>query len=425
MIERFAKKIFYTSLIFLMLCGAFGYGVLVGVYKYWPYETAALASNMITMFLKSGEFSPEGRIITPAHDAPRVHFTVHDTKHVIDGYYALMGWDSEQGHYAIWLYDHRGVKLHSWSLAYAALDMGWSEYQSGAPHGMQALADGSIIFNYDGGNVMVRLGVCSEPIWISDGNYHHSIDSDENGDLWTWRGESDAYDNRQFLVRFDPATGEILQEIDFINEIVKKHDEESYIFSMRPDDELQGREHGSEENVDLFHPNDIEVLSSGQADKFDGYSAGDLLISLRNINLVTVIDPGSKRIKWWSTGPWIYQHDPDFTSDGKISVFSNNSDRLRSEILTIDPASKRVSNNLLHGNLNFYTRTMGEHSYLPNGNILIISPGEGRVIEVTSTGDKVLEFNNVINKEYNAIITNGQWLPPDFYKKLPRCSGEN
>ncbi len=425
MIGRFAKRIFYTSLILLMLFGTFGYGVLVGVYKYWPYEAFTHIHNTLVLFIKSGELSPAGRIVMSVEDAPRTRFKIHDAEHVIEGYYVLMGWDSEQGKYAIWLYDNNGVRLHSWILDYATLDAGWSDQQSGAPHGMQALADGSIVFNFDGGNVMARLDACSEPIWISDGIFHHSIDSDEYGHMWTWRGEENEYDNLQFLVRFDPATGEVLQEIDFVNEVVKQHGEESFIFSVRSDHAFQGYEQGSNENADLFHPNDIEVLPSSLADKFEGYSAGDLLLSFRNINLVAVLDPGSKRIKWWSRGPWMRQHDPDFTSDGKISVFSNNSDRARSEILTIDPVSKNVSNNLLYGDLDFYTRTMGEHSYLPNGNILIVSPGEGRVIEVTATGDKVLEFNNVINEKYNAIITSGLWLPPDFYEKLPRCSGAN
>jgi hypothetical protein len=50
-----------------------------------------------------------------------------------------------------------------------------------------------------------------------------------------------------------------------------------------------------------------------------------------------------------------------------------------------------------------------------------VSPDEGRVIEVTSGGDKVLEFNNVLSEHYNAIITNGVWLPLDYFKSVPHC----
>ena len=51
-------------------------------------------------------------------------------------------------------------------------------------------------------------------------------------------------------------------------------------------------------------------------------------------------------IKWWSHGPWLIQHDPDLRSDGKISVYDNNPDRGSSQILTIDPSTREVFNDL-------------------------------------------------------------------------------
>ena len=40
--------------------------------------------------------------------------------------------------------------------------------------------------------------------------------------------------------------------------------------------------------------------------------------------MVLVLDPDDMTIKWRRQGPWIHQHDPDFRSDGRISVFNNN-----------------------------------------------------------------------------------------------------
>lgn len=53
---------------------------------------------------------------------------------------------------------------------------------------------------------------------------------------------------------------------------------------------------------------------------FPEFAAGNLPISLREPNLVTVIAPNTGLVKWWQNGPWIKQHDPDFESDGTISV---------------------------------------------------------------------------------------------------------
>ena len=205
--ERAAKNIFYTSFIFLMTFGAFGYGVLVGVYKFWPYETLDIIQTNVRVLLETGVLAPEGRVVRPAKDASREPFTIYDSKHTIDGYYAFLGWDNTQSKYAIWLYDNKGTLLHRWLWDYQDLDANGPRNLSDSPHGMQVLTDGSVVVNFDKGDVMARLDACSKPIWIKDGIFHHSIDSDEYGYLWTWRGEGTAYGEQQFLVQFDPETG--------------------------------------------------------------------------------------------------------------------------------------------------------------------------------------------------------------------------
>ena len=123
---------------------------------------------------------------------------------------------------------------------------------------------------------------------------------------------------------------------------------------------------------DIFHPNDVEVLPSAIADKFPDFRAGDLLVSFRNIHLVAILDGGDKSIKWWRRGPWRFQHDPDFTPDGRIRVYNNNTDRGRSD--------------------------------------------------ATKDGEIVFEFNNLINKKYNGVITSAVWLPTNFFTVPPSCT---
>ena len=164
------------------------------------------------------------------------------------------------------------------------------------------------------------------------------------------------------------------------------------------------------------------MLHSDIADRFPDFAPGDLLISLRTLHLVAVLDPNSGHVKWWSRGPWRFQHDPDFTGDGKISVYNNNTGRSRSEIIKIDPSTREVSNELLDGELSFQAGGMGTHQYLPNGNVLIVVPQEGRIIEVSETGEVVFEFNNVVSEEFNGHVENGAWVPDDFFETLPNCS---
>ncbi len=45
-----------------------------------------------------------------------------------------------------------------------------------------------------------------------------------------------------------------------------------------------------------------------------------------------------------------------------------------------------------------------------------------RHVEATNDGELVLEFNNIINEEYNGVITNAVWLPANFFTALPSCT---
>ena len=77
----------------------------------------------------------------------------------------------------------------------------------------------------------------------------------------------------------------------------------------------------------------------------------------------------------------------------------------------------------MNGDLFFYSDAQGKHQYLPNGNLLIVVPGEGRVVQVTADGNKVFEHNNISNIgiQYNEHISNAQWLDKNFFNSLPSC----
>ncbi len=62
--------------------------------------------------------------------------------------------------------------------------------------------------------------------------------------------------------------------------------------------------------------------------------------------------------------------------------------------------------------------------YLPNGNVLIVVPGEGRVLEVTGDGGKVMEFNNLssFSLDYNEHVDNGMWVSSDYFQSMPQCA---
>jgi hypothetical protein len=147
------------------------------------------------------------------------------------------------------------------------------------------------------------------------------------------------------------------------------------------------------------------------APAFPLFEAGDLLVSLRNMNLLLVLSPKSERIKWSLTGPYLRQHDPDFLPTGRLSIFDNRRDGGNGEIfggsriLELDPVTTKIVTVYGEGDdKQFYTEKMGEHQRLPNGNILITESEAGHAFEVTADGEVVWSFINSWDDDSVAVI---------------------
>jgi hypothetical protein len=422
--DRFYLGVLLTGVLMLVLLVGLSVGLVIGSFKLWPHQPIQEAWKAGVSLVKYGEIVPDGRIVKAPEYASRERWTAQQPGLVSPGYYAFMGYDQKQKGYRVMLYREDGQQLHSWLLDYPALANSNSDSSSDqAAHAMAVLEDGSIIVGFDFGSFMVRLDSCSQPLWKKDGTFHHSLARADDGSFWTWRGlNNSSIGHFHYLHRFDADTGATLQEIGLVEDVIQPLDGQAQVFAVRPDARFK-RNRGGAMEWDIFHPNDLEPLSADMAGAFPMFKAGDLLVSLRNIHLVAVLDGQSGALKWYRHGPWLFQHDPDFMPNGRISVYSNNSKRARSEVIHIDPASGQFSNPLVGGNARFYSTWMGKHQYLPNGNVLIIVPGEGRAIVADPGGDLVLEFNNVSapGADTNEHIANGVWLPPGYFDQEPAC----
>ena len=425
MTDKLARNVSIAATLFILAIGLVVYGIAIGKYRVWPYQVISDTHTVISSMRKFGEVVPENRLIpAPAH-ASRESVKIHNESALMDGLYAFIGWDDREKTYAVWLYNSKGERLYYWNYDYFALDPDGPLNHSDSPHAFAVLPDASYIVSFDEGDIMVRLDKCGDLIWSQNGVYHHSLKRDDEGNYWTWRGENTPYGHYQYLVKFDPESGETLKEIGLVEDLILSNPDDALLYGLRNDYKFQHFEKNPEQKarVDIFHPNDIDVLGSDLADNFRNFEAGDLLISFRSTHLVAVIDQLDYRVKWRGNGPWRFQHDPDFAADGTISVYNNNTGHSRSEILKVNVESGQVVNELKNGDQFFYSPYMGKHQYLPNGNVLITSPGEGRIIETDKSGNKVLEFNNLstVSPDYNAYIANAVWLPVDYFQTPLEC----
>jgi hypothetical protein len=289
--------------------------------------------------------------------------------------------------------------------------------------------EGDVLFNF-GGLTLVRMTMCGDVEWTLPMGIHHSIHIAEDGNIWTLGRRFYHQPNSDFpgipprfrddLILEVSPDGEILHEISLLR-ILFENDLAGVLYPLEGDT-----------MDDLLHANDVEILSSEDAPAFPLFEAGDAMVSLRRPDMVLVFDPETGEVKWWQTGPWVLQHDPDFLPDGRISVFDNRDDGAGgrvlggSRLLVVDPVTREIEVIYQGTEANpFFTAERGKADPLQNGNFLITETQFGRVFEITPDGEIVWEFINRYDETRVANVNGATRYPGSFGQFDPgRCSGQ-
>ena len=423
--SRFEKVVTLGALVLLLGLGGFLSGYFYRHNNVWPTSQLVILERQWNFYRNHGAWARLGLYIPADVTAQAPRARVLRPEDFIPGYRMIMGYDSDLEIYSLRLLDSRANQIHVWRLDYREIRPDHDPGGAINPHGLEVFPDGSVVVNFAAGTeAFTRLNSCGTPMWmLTDGRYHHSVHLDEDGLLWTWFSPNEIERQLENIVAVDAENGEVRRKIAMreIAAVSRRNAvplaiPEGHVISRR-------RELPPDMLPDIHHPNDVEPLSTGMAAAFPMFEPGDLLISLRNINYVGVLDPDTLELKWGRNGPWERQHDPDFTEDGQIIVYNNNSLRGRSDILSIDPATDEVTRVFTSEGSDFYSGTQGKHQKLPNGNYLITVPAEGRVIELNSNGDLVFEYTNTVQDGLTARTLNAFWVPEEFFTETPTCPG--
>lgn len=422
---RFQQIVTFGSLAVILLVGGLAAGFFL------RHSEGKISREVVKLLDQIDSYADIGRVARRynyvkaevAAADPRVK--ILQPEKFLPGYRVVMGVEPDLVSYALTLIDATGAELHKWPIRYQSLVAEtWIKHGIN-PHGLEIFPDGSIAVNFDGnGDVLARINACGAPVWVADGIYHHSLHLDQDGLLWTWVSPENVEAPQQSIVALEAATGAVVKEID-IFDIVAAAERNGLLLSIPPDYKI--RRFTPQVNVapkhDAFHPNDVEPLPRGLADQYPLFDAGDLVISLRNIDFVGVVDPDTLEIKWSGFGPWIKQHDPDFIGDGVIEIYDNNIHRGRSNLIAVNPATGEMTRRFLSPESHFYSRIQGKHQRLPNGASLVTVPGEGRVMEIDSEGRPIMIYDNIADDGLNGRVFNAIWVPEDFFETLPNCPG--
>jgi len=306
-------------------------------------------------------------------------------------------------------------------------------------HGALLTENGELVANYEYCGT-VKLDHCGNLLWRLEEVTHHSLTRARAGGYWVLaREEWQTAGQRKRFPPFSTGTGTHKLLEDYILRISENGEvlDRVSVPQLLYDSGLEAMMTATGDDFtndgsarsELVHTNKIAELSDEISDRFPMFSAGDLVLSLRELNLVLVIDGTTKRVKWHQTGPWIRQHDPEFRPDGRISIFNNNMYKTAyngsyvrpkapplTNILAIDPGTGETE--VVYGQRpgqEMLSVIRGQHELLEDGGMLITEFDAGRVFEVDGHGNLVWEYINQFDDEFVGEITNAALYDNDYF----------
>lgn len=349
---------------------------------------------------------------SPAPDRSGV--TVHDTSRTYQGLNLYLSGDLPG---AI-LVDMGGTELHRWRADFLDVwraDPGeeFPERTQGAGFWRRAhlFANGDILGIFDW-HALVKLDRDSDVVWARFGGFHHDLDVLDDGRIVTLVREARILPRiheempvlEDFLVVLD-SDGNELRRLSLL-EAFERSEMSDVLDDMKP-------------SGDIFHTNTVEVLRGRLADELPAFSEGNVLISVRELDVIAVVDMELGEVVWALRGPWSKQHQPTVLDEGSILLFDNAPERKASRVIEFDPVEMELE--WFYGGSEtspFYSETCGSNQRLPNGNTLITETDRGRAFEVTSDGEIVWEFVNPAqtgeDRELIASLFEVVRLPPGF-----------
>ncbi|MDB5123345.1 MAG: hypothetical protein JWP94_1474 [Mucilaginibacter sp.] len=277
-------------------------------------------------------------------------------------------------------------------------------------------SDGSVVFHQ--GNLLVKIDKNSNIIWAVDESFHHSLEYDADGNIWSPSVISPTKTSPAFLneIQNDAITkispgGKVLFQKS-IAVLLVENGYKGLILGA-----------GLYEK-DLIHLNDIQpALTSGRY-----WQKGDLLMSIRNKSTVCIYRPSTNKIVWLKTGPWLNQHDVDFIDSTRIGIFGNDLVRTEQGYHLLDEHNEEYVYDLKTDKTTTpYTAFLkkakvstyfeGRSDILSNGDLFVEESNNNRLLRGTKT-NILWQYVDRIDQHSSAVITWSRFITKEELKKL-------
>ncbi len=257
---------------------------------------------------------------------------------------------------------------------------------------------------------LLRLAPDSTVRWRIPGRFHHDVTPIQGGDIWapTRRVDIVKLHGREVPILADRISlftdgGDLVREISLLDlfgswirprraRSIEQWTEENEILERLAEVDADEVEIvPADSPPDVFHLNSIELIHRA----IPGICrVGDLLISIRNLNLVAVVDPETSEVRWtWGPGELEKQHHATQLDNGHLLIFDNGMHRGASRVVELSPEEGRIVWQYQGTDSHpFFSALRGSAQRMPNGNTLIAETDVGRVFEVTTDGEIVWEL---------------------------------
>ena len=281
--EQLQRLTFYLALVFLSITYGFASSRL-GWFPSNLFERAIEQARQVTSppaFLTPRVYERQGaRTLAEGRVAPGATLVASTWK-------GPDGWEP-----GFRLIDTDGDVLHAWSVDPEQLfDTTEERRQLGRAdidiQGSHFFPNGDVLFNLEYAGTL-RIDACSRVRWHLTGGGHHSVARAGDGTFWIPGVSAQPTVETphhpdgppglerpvfQEHLRRISGDGKVLERIH-VTDLLYENDLQRHIFKTS---------HG--EPADLVHLNDIDPLPAELADQFPLFEAGDLAVSLRNLDL--------------------------------------------------------------------------------------------------------------------------------------------
>jgi len=324
----------------------------------------------------------------------------HDHELALDGLNVYSSWTLPEAY----LVDMDGKVVHKWSKGIAGCRK-WKDHVELCKNGdLLVLAQDKMIICLDW-NSNVR--------WKQELRVHHDVFPDEDNQTFYVLAREDGIVYwhgipvpilSDYIAVLSPQNG-VHRKIH-LYELVKDHIKLSRIIRLYRemlslDTIVSVVEHKIKNNwacqdglsFDIMHTCSLEVMDRNVR----GFcQKGDLLISVRELDLVVVLDVDKGELVWtWGPGELSRQHDAQLLPNGNVLIFDNGCRNRFSRVVEIDPLTKKIVWEYKSDPVQkFYSAICGSSQRLSNGNTLICESTKGRAFEVTRDGKIVWDYYN-------------------------------